>query len=228
MFYYFLMVIKFRFHFSYEKMTTSMQTNRQSLNRKVAVMGYPHVGKSAIVLRFTQNVFPERYESTIEDQHSKHMSAFQRDYHLRVTDTAGQQEYTVFPRSCSFDINGFVLVYAIDDRKSFEMCSCIYDKIVRTYGDTSLPIVVVGNKIDLNTQRVVQHAEGTELAKKCNAKFLEITAKESNRVSEVFEVLLREIEISRGNLLPSDRINSPKSPPPPTNSKSDPKVCSIS
>lgn len=42
-------------------------------------------GKSALVLRFTQNIFPERYESTIEDQHSKHIAAFHRDYHLRVT-----------------------------------------------------------------------------------------------------------------------------------------------
>ncbi|CAL2036798.1 unnamed protein product [Caenorhabditis brenneri] len=208
-------------------MTTSLHSNRQSLNRKVAVMGYPHVGKSAIVLRFTQNIFPERYESTIEDQHSKYMTAFQRDYHVRVTDTAGQQEYTVFPRSCSFDINGFVLVYAIDDRKSFEMCTSIYEKIVKTYGDTSLPIVIVGNKNDLTTQRVVQHAEGTQLAKKWNAKFLEITAKESNRVSEVFEVLLREIEISRGNVLPTDRQNAPKSPSPAP-SRPDPKGCIIS
>lgn len=200
--------------------------NRQSLNRKVAVMGYPHVGKSAIVLRFTQNVFPERYESTIEDQHTKHMTAFQRDYNLRVTDTAGQQEYTVFPRSCSLDINGFILVYAIDDRKSFEMCTNIYEKIVRTYGDTSIPIVIVGNKSDLSTQRVVQQVEGQRLAEEWDAKFVEITAKESNRVSEVFELLLREIEISRGNLSPTvvRNGNGQKSPPTKDNDKT---VCSI-
>ncbi|EFP09190.1 CRE-RHEB-1 protein [Caenorhabditis remanei] len=200
-------------------------SNRQSLNRKVAVMGYPHVGKSAIVLRFTQNVFPERYESTIEDQHTKHMTAFQRDYNLRVTDTAGQQEYTVFPRSCSLDINGFILVYAIDDRKSFEMCTNIYEKIVRTYGDTSIPIVIVGNKSDLNTQRVVQQVEGQKLAEEWDAKFVEITAKESNRVSEVFELLLREIEISRGNLSPTVNRNGNGQKIPPTK---DNDKCSIS
>ncbi|CAA80155.1 GTP-binding protein Rheb homolog 1 [Caenorhabditis elegans] len=207
-------------------MSSSLQSNRQSLNRKVAVMGYPHVGKSALVLRFTQNIFPERYESTIEDQHSKHIAAFHRDYHLRVTDTAGQQEYTVFPRSCSLDINGFILVYAIDDRKSFEMCSNIYEKIVRTYGDTSIPIVIVGNKTDLSTQRVVRAEEGEELARQWDAKFVEITARESNRVHEVFELLLREIEISRGNLSPTERPNgnSPKRNP----FKDDGKPCSIS
>uniref|UniRef100_A0A1I7UQS3 GTP-binding protein Rheb n=1 Tax=Caenorhabditis tropicalis TaxID=1561998 RepID=A0A1I7UQS3_9PELO len=206
-------------------MSSSMQSNRQSLNRKVAVMGYPHVGKSALVLRFTQNVFPEVYESTIEDQHSKHMMAFHRDYHLRVTDTAGQQEYTVFPRSCSLDINGFILVYAIDDRKSFEMCSNIYEKIVRTYGDTSIPIVIVGNKSDLSTQRVVMHSEGVALASKWDAKFLEFTAKDSNRANEVFELLLREIEISRGNLLPTERQSTPVVKQQP---KDDGKTCSIS
>uniref|UniRef100_A0A8R1HGS4 Uncharacterized protein n=1 Tax=Caenorhabditis japonica TaxID=281687 RepID=A0A8R1HGS4_CAEJA len=192
-------------------MSTSFNSNRRSgstntnrLNRKVAVMGYPHVGKSALVLRFTQNVFPEKYESTIEDQHQKQLSFFQRDYNLRVTDTGGQQEYTVFPRSCSLDINGFILVYAIDDRKSFEMCSNIYDKIVRTYGDTSIPIVVVGNKTDLGAQRVVQFDEGEALARQWDAKFLEITARELNRVNEVFELLLREIEISRGNISAND------------------------
>lgn len=189
-----------RLYSSIAKMSNGLQPNRQSLNRKVAIMGYPHVGKSAIVLRFTQNVFPERYESTIEDQHTKQMTAFHRDFNLRVTDTAGQQEYTVFPRSCSLDINGFLLVYAIDDRKSFEMCSNIYDKIVQVYGDTNIPMLIVGNKLDLNAQRVVDQEEGRQLAEHCHAKFIEITAKESNRVVEVFELLLREIEISRGNL----------------------------
>ncbi|CAI2348412.1 unnamed protein product [Caenorhabditis sp. 36 PRJEB53466] len=180
-------------------------SNRLTLNRKVAVMGYPHVGKSALVLRFMQNTFPERYESTIEDQHTKRLTIFQRDYNIRVTDTAGQQEYTVFPRSCSLDINGFVLVYSIEDRKSFDMCTNIYEKIVRVYGDTSIPIVIVGNKTDLASQRVVQMEEGEALAKQWDAKFIEITAREPNRANEVFETLLREIEISRGNLDPRDR-----------------------
>ncbi|PIC39006.1 hypothetical protein B9Z55_010834 [Caenorhabditis nigoni] len=198
---------------------------RYSLNRKVAVMGYPHVGKSSIVQRFTQNMFPDRYETTIEDQHTKHHTAFHRDFNLRVTDTAGQQEYTVFPRSCSLDVAGFLLVYAIDDRKSFDICSSIYEKIISVYGDPSIPIIIVGNKCDLGTQRVVQQEEGKELAKQCEAKFVEITARETNRVNEVFELLLREIEISRGNLRgpPQQQTKEQTSSDP-----NDPKNCVIS
>lgn len=47
------------------------------------------------------------------------------------------------------DIHGYVLVYSIDSLKSFEICQILYDKIVDMVGDPKVPVVLVGNKTDL-------------------------------------------------------------------------------
>ncbi|PIO53023.1 Ras family protein, partial [Teladorsagia circumcincta] len=97
-----------------------------------------------------------------------------------LTDTAGQQEYSIFPRSCSVDIDGFILVYAIDDKKSFEIIQVIHDKIMETVGDNKVPIVIVGNKLDLqHASRMVTKEDGSKLAQKWRAAFIETSAKDN-------------------------------------------------
>ena len=61
-------------------------------------------------------------------------------------DTAGQDEYSIFPTQYSVDIHGYVLVYSIDSQKSFEVVQVLYDKIVDLVGDPKVPVVLVGNK----------------------------------------------------------------------------------
>ncbi|GMT20122.1 hypothetical protein PFISCL1PPCAC_11419 [Pristionchus fissidentatus] len=163
---------------------SSRSNHINRIPRKIAIMGYPCVGKSSITLRFINGNFPEAYDTTIEDRHDKPYSWKGREYALRITDTAGQQEFTIFPRSCSIDVDGFILVYAIDDRKSFEIIQTIHDKIVECVGDMNVPIVVVGNKLDLQYQgRVVTREEGETLAKKWKANFVEISARDLDKPS---------------------------------------------
>ncbi|GMS90131.1 hypothetical protein PENTCL1PPCAC_12306 [Pristionchus entomophagus] len=197
-------------------------------NRKIAIMGYPCVGKSSITLRFINGNFPDAYDTTIEDRHDKTYKWKGRDYSLRITDTAGQQEFTIFPRSCSVDVDGFILVYAIDDRKSFEIIQTIHDKIVECVGDMNVPVVVVGNKLDLQYAcRAVSREEGEALARKWNASFVEISARDlerqqvqaaapvrprvtpdgnvPNEVNEIFERVILAIEVAKGNMLPNGK-----------------------
>ncbi|KAK6052593.1 Ras family protein [Cooperia oncophora] len=154
--------------------------SKNVITRKIALMGYPCVGKSSITLRFVQGHFPDAYDTTIEDLHNKPYRWLGRDYNLKITDTAGQQEYSIFPRSCSVDIDGFILVYAIDDKKSFEIIQVIHDKIMETIGDNKVPIVVVGNKLDLqHASRMVTKEDGSRLAQKWRAAFIETSAKDN-------------------------------------------------
>ncbi|GMR43378.1 hypothetical protein PMAYCL1PPCAC_13573 [Pristionchus mayeri] len=211
---------------------SSKSSHGMQYNRKIAIMGYPCVGKSSITLRFINGNFPEAYDTTIEDRHEKHYKWKGREYSLRITDTAGQQEFTIFPRSCSIDVDGFILVYAIDDRKSFEIIQTIHDKIVECVGDRNVPVVVVGNKLDLQYAcRAVTREEGELLAKQWNAAFVEISARDlekkqvrtggatnqvavqrnipldkvPNEVNEIFERAILAIEVAKGNMTPSGK-----------------------
>lgn len=56
------------------------------------------------------------------------------DYELKLVDTAGQDEYSIFPAQYSMDFHGYVLVYSITSQKSFEIVQIIYDKILDVMG----------------------------------------------------------------------------------------------
>ncbi|CAJ0958753.1 unnamed protein product, partial [Mesorhabditis belari] len=176
------------------------------IRRKIALMGCYCVGKSSITERFVSGNFSNDYETTIEDLQTKSYKYDGKDFLLRIMDTAGHQQYSLFPRSCAFDVDGYILVYSIDDRHSFEIVQIIYDKIRDHMGDVKFPVVLVGNKIDLQSEsRAVTKEEGLQLARSWEAVFLEVSAKDNigkskNTVKHVFEKALQEIEMSRGNV----------------------------
>uniref|UniRef100_A0A5S6QTA9 GTP-binding protein Rheb n=1 Tax=Trichuris muris TaxID=70415 RepID=A0A5S6QTA9_TRIMR len=168
-------------------------------------MGYRSVGKSSITLQFTENRFPDSYDPTIANTFSKEFDFRGRSYQLHLFDTAGQDEYSLFPRSYSVGVHGYVLVYAINSRKSFEVVKVIYDKILDSVGCTDdvsvVPIILVGNKLDLQqVEREVSFEEGKKTAEKWRASFLETTAKDNHRVRELFERLLFQVEKAHGNI----------------------------
>ena len=65
---------------------------------------------------------------------SKKVTIRGSEYELLLVDTAGQDEYTMFPSEYSVDINGYVFVYSIDSLKSFEVCQIIHEKLVGLMG----------------------------------------------------------------------------------------------
>ena len=71
-----------------------------------------------------------------------------------MVDTAGQDEYSIFPTQYAVDIHGYVLVYSINSLRSFQMIKILYDKIVDMVGNPKVPVVLVGNKKDLEVEVV--------------------------------------------------------------------------
>ena len=69
-----------------------------------------------------------------------------------MVDTAGQDEYSIFPTQYAVDIHGYVLVYSINSLRSFQMIKILYDKIVDMVGNPKVPVVLVGNKKDLEVE----------------------------------------------------------------------------
>jgi GTPase KRas protein len=96
---------------------------------------------------------------------------------------------------------GFLCVYSITSRPSFAQLSDVCDRILLLKDDDdkeaanviSVPIVLVGNKCDLESEREVTTAEGDELAKKLGCSFVEASAKESINMEYSFFTLVREI-----------------------------------
>ncbi|KAK7083002.1 hypothetical protein SK128_005781 [Halocaridina rubra] len=178
-----------------------------SKNRKVAVMGYRSVGKSSLCIQFVDGHFVDSYDPTIENTFTKKIKVRGQEYGLELVDTAGQDEYSIFPAHYSVDIHGYILVYSITSEKSFEVVQVIYDKILDMMGKVTVPIVLVGNKNDLHMERVVSAEDGRKVAETWKAVFLETSAKQHEAVSDIFTKVILEIEKADGNISPEGKCS---------------------
>ncbi|KDQ64292.1 hypothetical protein JAAARDRAFT_27916 [Jaapia argillacea MUCL 33604] len=164
--------------------------------RKIAVLGARSVGKSSLVVQFIENHFVEGYYPTIESTFSKSINYKGVEYDCDIIDTAGQDEYSILNSKHAIGIHGYVLVYSVTSRNSFNMIEIVYDKLVNFCGMSQIPCVIVGAKTDLQQSRNRQVApdEGEKLASVKHAAWVETSAKNNVNVGKVFELCLAEIE----------------------------------
>jgi len=166
-------------------------------SRKIAVMGFRSVGKSSLSIQFVEGQFVDSYDPTIENTFHKNIKHKGQEYTIDLVDTAGQDEYSIIPQSYGVDNHGYILVYSVTSKKSFEVVKDIRDRLLDLTGATQLPILLVGNKVDLNMERVIPTETGASLARSWKAGFLESSAKENKVVQLVFHAIIDEIEKSQ-------------------------------
>ncbi|KAG5419280.1 RHB1 [Candida metapsilosis] len=162
--------------------------------RKLAVVGSRAVGKSSMTVRYVEDHFVESYYPTIENQFSKSITYKNQEYAIEVLDTAGQDEYSMMNEKHLVGVHGYLLVYSVTSRQSFELVEFIRDKILNSIGNENIPMILIGNKRDLTHQRQVEQHEGAELARKFKCQFLETSVKENYHIKEAFEGLIDRIE----------------------------------
>jgi GTPase KRas protein len=160
---------------------------------KLVVMGGGGVGKSALTIRLVTDNFLDEYDPTIEDSYRKQVVIDDTPVLLDILDTAGQEEFSSMQDQWIRDGQGFLLVYNIISRPTFDEVSVLHDKILRSKDATKVPVVLVGNKCDLKDERQVEYTEGQDLAKQWGAPFFEASAKLKLNNEACFFELVRQI-----------------------------------
>ncbi|KIH68957.1 Ras family protein [Ancylostoma duodenale] len=150
---------------------------------KLVVCGCGGVGKSALTVQFVQGLFVSSYDATIEDSYRKHFTVDGEDCRLEILDTAGTEQFTGMRDLYVRNGQGFILVYSVNDRSTLTELKEIRDAIVRLKQNANVPMVVVGNKTDL--QRIVPASAGRDLSKQFGCSFYEASAKLNENVAEV-------------------------------------------
>jgi len=157
------------------------------------VVGGGGVGKSALTIRLVTDNFLDEYDPTIEDSYRKQVMIDDETALLDILDTAGQEEFSSMQDQWMRDGKGFLLVYNITSRPTFDEVSILYDKILRTKDTDKVPVVLAGNKADLKDERQVEYNDGANLAKQWNCPFFETSAKIKLNNEACFFELVREI-----------------------------------
>ncbi|VDN18617.1 unnamed protein product [Gongylonema pulchrum] len=153
---------------------------------KLVVVGDGGVGKSALTIQLIQNHFVEEYDPTIEDSYRKQVVIDGETCLLDILDTAGQEEYSAMRDQYMRTGEGFLLVFAINEAKSFENVTQYRDQIRR------VPMVLVGNKCDL-AQRMVETRAIMDASRSLGMPAVETSAKTRMGVDDAFYTLVREI-----------------------------------
>ncbi|XP_009079995.1 PREDICTED: LOW QUALITY PROTEIN: GTPase RhebL1-like, partial [Acanthisitta chloris] len=103
-------------------------------------------------------------------------------------------EYTILPYSI-MGIHGYILVYSVTSLQSFQVVTTLHDKLYKSQGKTCMPVVLVGNKVDVSLERwEVRTEEGKKLVESWGVIFLESLAKESQGIQLVFRRIIEETD----------------------------------
>lgn len=163
---------------------------------KVVVLGSGGVGKSALTVQFVSGCFMEKYDPTIEDFYRKEIEVDNSPCVLEILDTAGTEQFASMRDLYIKNGQGFVVVYSLTNHQTFQDIKPMKELITRVKGSERVPILLVGNKADLEHQREVSAAEGTALAQMWSCPFVEASAKSRTNVNEMFAEIVREMNFS--------------------------------
>ena len=159
---------------------------------KLIVVGNQGTGKSCILNRFVNETFEENYQATIGlDFQSKNITIHDQDVRLIIYDTAGQEKFRSLIPMYIREAQIILLVYDISDKDSFDaMPNWIQE--VKEVLNKEVVFALIGNKMDLESQRKISYEEGKKLAEKNNFVFQEVSAKTGKNFENLFEVQIFE------------------------------------
>ncbi|XP_015904022.1 ras-related protein Rab-18 [Parasteatoda tepidariorum] len=160
---------------------------------KILIIGESDVGKSSLLLRFTDDVFDPGLAATIGvDFKVKTVSIDGNKAKLAIWDTAGSERFRTLTPSYYRGAQGAILVYDVSNRQSFQkLDQWLYE--LETYSTrTNIIKMLVGNKIDKDN-RAVSREEGMKYARKHSMLFIEASAKTCDGVQCAFEELVEKI-----------------------------------
>lgn len=160
---------------------------------KLVFVGDSNVGKTSIISRFMYDHFDSNYDPTIGiDFLAKTHTVNNKTVRLQLWDTAGQERFRSLIPSYIRDSSVAVVVYAIDNVCSFQAVDQ-WIKEVRNERDNEVLIVLVGNKFDIEDERMVSRRRGEEKARENKAHFVETSAKTGFNVGKLFDMVAEEL-----------------------------------
>ena len=160
---------------------------------RIMLLGDSNVGKTSILKRYCKNQFSESYISSVGiDFETKYIKVDEKTINLQIWDTAGQERYKVICKNYYNKGDGFIIVYDITNKRSFDsIVNWVED--IKELASNDNKNIILGNKCDLESERKINKEEGDNLAKKYNCQFFEVSAQNGKNIDKSFLCLVQSI-----------------------------------
>ena len=170
---------------------SSISSSSIPIDIKITILGKGVVGKSSLTFRFMNSEIPKEHDATIEDRYKTTLQINNEEVTIELLDTAGEDDYQNMLDMWINYGDAFFLVFAINDQESFKVLEKKREKIIKMKGK-NVPIVLIGNKNDLNNERKIQFKDAKNLAKKWGIDYIETSAKNNFNCMQALELIVKK------------------------------------
>lgn len=164
---------------------------------KIVVLGGYAVGKSSIIHRCLYNEHSEEHDATIEDTYQKKIVQENNTIKLNIFDTGGEEQLSkIFMDGWIRGNDGFLLVYDVTKKGTFDKIIEIHDMIMDLLGEQKIACLLVGNKSDLSHKdREVSYQDGKDMSLRFDCPFYETSAKKPVNCENIFLDIIKQIHL---------------------------------
>ncbi len=174
-------------------MSSTQNPNGYDMIFKIVLIGDTSVGKTNILSKYLTDEFDPESKATVGVEFgTKNFKIENNIVKVQIWDTAGQERYRSITNAYYKGAKGALLVYDITNKKSFDnLDRWISD--LKINGDEKISIVLLGNKSDLESQRVISMEEGKNKAELFKFAFMETSALNGSNIEKAFDELIKEV-----------------------------------
>jgi small GTP-binding protein len=159
---------------------------------KITILGEKNVGKTSLVYRYIENKFRENYKATLGvNLLKKDMDVDGSGVSVQIWDLGGQDSFRSLRKLYLEGANGALVIFDLTERNSFEKLNEWVESFKEARGEQ--PLVLIGNKSDLENQIKITDIEAGNFAKDNNMELILTSAKTGQNVEEAFIKLTKRI-----------------------------------
>ena len=162
---------------------------------KIVLLGNPAAGKTSLITRYMTNRFQQAYSITVGTNISMKAVRFEKkEIQMAIWDLAGQDSFDSVRHLYYKGARGCVLIFDLTRRKTLDSVKDWHDALIKhSLVKSRIPVVIVGNKIDLVAQREVTKEEAQKVADEIGATYYEASAKTGKTVEQFFTKIAHDI-----------------------------------
>ena len=163
---------------------------------QLIIIGDSTVGKTSLLTRYTTGNFKEEYLPTIGiDYYIKNETINNKIIMIKLWDTVGHERYKALIQNFFKNAEGVIVVYDITNVDSFDNLKIWIDSIKQNMESKNiiLPVIIIGNKVDMEDMREISNEKAENFAKENNFKYFETSAKTGEGIDKAIIELVNQI-----------------------------------